>query len=65
MLQLAKLLTGREMAELDRRTIAEAGIAGVELMERAGAEVVAAIAARWDGRSTGCSRRHGRTFAAV
>ncbi len=49
MLQLAKLLTGREMAELDRRTIAEAGIPGVELMERAGAEVVAAIAARWDG----------------
>lgn len=48
-MELAKLVTGREMSEVDRRTIAEAGIAGVELMERAGAEVVAAIAARWDG----------------
>ena len=48
-MDLAKLVTGREMTEIDRRTIAEAGIPGVELMERAGAEVVAAIAARWDG----------------
>ena len=48
-MQLAKLVTGREMAEVDRRTIAEAGIPGAELMERAGAEVVAAIGARWDG----------------
>jgi NAD(P)H-hydrate epimerase len=48
-LELAKLVTGREMAEIDRRTIAEEGISGAELMERAGAEVVGAIAARWDG----------------
>ena len=48
-MDLAKLVTGREMTEVDRRTIAEAGLSGVELMERAGAEVVAAIAARWDG----------------
>ena len=51
-MDLAKLVTGREMTEIDRRTIAEAGIPGVELMERAGAEVVAAIAARW-ARITG------------
>ena len=48
-MDLAKLVTGREMTEIDRRTISETGILGVELMERAGAEVVAAIAARWDG----------------
>ena len=45
---LAKLVTGCEMAEIDRRTIDEEGISGIELIERAGAEVVAAIAARWD-----------------
>lgn len=48
-MDLAKLVTGSEMTEIDRRTISETGILGVELMERAGAEVVAAIAARWDG----------------
>ncbi len=48
-MQLAKLVTGREMAEIDRLSIEQAGISGVELMERAGAEVVGAIAARWDG----------------
>ena len=48
-MDLPKLVTGREMAAVDQRTIEEAGIPSVELMERAGAEVVAAIAARWDG----------------
>ena len=48
-MDLAKLVTGGEMAEIDRRTIDEEGISGIELIERAGAEVVAAIAARWDG----------------
>ena len=58
---LAKLVTGREMTEIDRRTIAEAGIPGVELMERAGAEVVAAIAVRWDGLGrAGTAWRAGR-----
>ena len=48
-MDLPKLVTGREMAAVDQRTIAEAGIPSAELIERAGAEVVAAIAARWDG----------------
>ena len=48
-MDLPKLVTGREMAAVDQRTIAEAGISSAELIERAGAEVVAAIAARWDG----------------
>lgn len=48
-MDLPKLITGRAMAEVDRRTMAEAGISSAELIERAGAEVVAAIAARWDG----------------
>ena len=37
------------MAAVDQRTIEEAGISSAELIERAGTEVVAAIAARWDG----------------
>ena len=48
-MDLPKLVTGRAMAAVDQRTIEEVGIPSVELMERAGAEVVAAIAARWDG----------------
>ena len=48
-MDLSKLVTGREMAAVDQRTIAEAGISSAELIERAGTEVVAAIAARWDG----------------
>ena len=48
-MDLPKLVTGREMAAVDQRTIAEAGIPSTELIERAGTEVVAAIAARWDG----------------
>ena len=48
-MDLPKLVTGREMAAVDQRTIEEAGIPSAELIERAGAEVIAAIAARWDG----------------
>ncbi len=48
-MDLHKLVTGREMAAVDQRTIAEADISSAELIERAGTEVVAAIAARWDG----------------
>lgn len=48
-MDLPKLVTGREMAAVDQRTIAEAGISSAELIEQAGTEVVAAIAARWDG----------------
>lgn len=44
-----KLVTGREMAEIDRRTIEERGIPGAELMERAGRGVVDAIAEKWEG----------------
>jgi len=45
------LLTPREMGEADRLTIAR-GLAGETLMERAGAAVAAAIAARWSPRPT-------------
>ena len=48
-MELTKLVDGIQMAEIDRRTIEEHGIAGAELMERAGREVVEAIANRWDG----------------
>ncbi|MXX37048.1 MAG: NAD(P)H-hydrate dehydratase, partial [Gemmatimonadetes bacterium] len=48
-MDLPKLVMGREMAVVDQRTITEAGISSAELIERAGAEVIAAIAARWDG----------------
>ena len=40
------LVTAEEMRELDRRTI-ESGVAGLELMERAGAGVVEAMARRY------------------
>jgi ADP-dependent NAD(P)H-hydrate dehydratase / NAD(P)H-hydrate epimerase len=45
------LLTPREMGEADRLTIAR-GLAGETLMERAGAAVAEAIAARWSPRPT-------------
>ncbi len=48
-MELTKLVDGRQMAEIDRRTIEEHGVTGAELMERAGREVVEAIASRWDG----------------
>jgi len=38
-----KIVTAKQMQELDRRTIAEAGIPGATLMERAGSGVVKAI----------------------
>jgi hydroxyethylthiazole kinase-like uncharacterized protein yjeF len=44
-----ELLTVAQMAEADRRTIA-AGIAGRDLMERAGASVAAEIVRRWSPR---------------
>ena len=44
-----KLVTGTQMAEIDRRTI-DAGVAsGAELMERAGSRVVEVIREEWDG----------------
>ena len=43
------LLTPEEMGELDRRTIA-GGVAGAQLMERAGAAVAAEIRRRWTRR---------------
>jgi len=47
--ELTKLVDGRQMGAIDRRTIEEYGVSGFELMERAGREVVEAIAERWDG----------------
>ena len=40
---MIKIITGAQMQELDRRTIAEARIAGTTLMERAGAGVLALL----------------------
>ncbi len=45
---MVKLVTGEEMGEIDRRTIA-AGTPGAELMENAGRRVFDAIAEEWDG----------------
>ena len=47
--EFIKLVSGREMAEIDRRTIEERGIPGVELMERAGRGVVDAVVEKWEG----------------
>ena len=44
-----ELVTGAEMAAIDRCTIATTGVTGAALMERAAAAVVEAIEARWDG----------------
>jgi len=43
-------VTKSEMAEIDRRTIAEFGIPEGALMERAGAAVAAEVARSWPGR---------------
>ena len=47
-MELVKLVTGLEMAEIDRRTIA-GGVAGAELMEKAGREVFRIIDEQWEG----------------
>ncbi|MBI2505607.1 MAG: NAD(P)H-hydrate dehydratase [Candidatus Latescibacteria bacterium] len=44
-----RLVTSKEMAQLDQRAIREGGVSGAELMERAGARVVEAIRQRWEG----------------
>ena len=44
-----KLVTGPQMAAIDQSAIAEHGIPSIELMERAGAEVVEVIRDRWEG----------------
>lgn len=44
-----KLVTGRQMAEIDRRSTGESGVTGAELMERAGARVVETLRHRWGG----------------
>ncbi|MEW6751446.1 MAG: NAD(P)H-hydrate dehydratase [Candidatus Latescibacterota bacterium] len=48
MVEFAKIVTGRQMAEIDRRTV-EAGTPGAQLMESAGRRVVEVIAERWQG----------------
>ena len=47
--EFPKLVSGREMSWIDRLTIDAHGIAGAELMESAGREVVGIIRDRWDG----------------
>jgi NAD(P)H-hydrate epimerase len=42
-----RLVTGPEMAAIDRRTIEECGISALDLMERAGARVVETLLERW------------------
>ena len=44
-----KLVSGSQMTALDRETITRHGIAGVDLMERAGVRVVEVIREMWDG----------------
>jgi NAD(P)H-hydrate epimerase len=43
------VLTAAEMREADRRTIEEAGVPGVQLMESAGAAVARVVRGRWPG----------------
>ena len=49
MMDPVKLVTGAEMAAIDRRTIDTTEVTGFELMERAARAVVDAIASHWDG----------------
>ena len=44
-----RLVTGPEMAAIDRRTIDDGGISALELMERAGTRVVETLQERWGG----------------
>ena len=44
-----KLVTGTQMAAIDRAAIDEHGISGIELMERAGFRVVETIRSQWEG----------------
>ena len=48
-MDLVKLVSGREMAAIDRRSIEEGGIPATELMERAGRGVFEIIREEWDG----------------
>ncbi|NKB66847.1 MAG: NAD(P)H-hydrate dehydratase [Candidatus Latescibacteria bacterium] len=48
-MELAKLVTGGQMEEIDRRTTVEAGIPGAVLMERAGRAVFDLIVEKWEG----------------
>ncbi len=48
-----RVVTAAQMREVDRRTIEEHGVPSIELMERAGREVVAAVDARLSGRLDG------------
>ena len=47
--EFPRLVTGAEMSAVDRRTIDEHGVPGIELMERAGRRVVETIQERWEG----------------
>ena len=47
--EFPRLVTATEMSAVDRRTIDEHGVPGIELMERAGRRVVETIQERWEG----------------
>ena len=47
--ECTKLVTGTQMAAIDRGAIEEHGIPGIELMERAGSQVVETIRSQWNG----------------
>ena len=48
-MELVKLVTNRQMNEIDQRAIRDFGIAGTELMETAGRRVFEAIGDQWEG----------------
>ncbi len=47
--ECTKVVTGTQMAAIDRAAIDDHGIPGIELMERAGSRVVETIRSQWDG----------------